>query len=147
HRVAVAQVVGRDVDPLAVDQDVTVVDDLSRGEWGRRELHAIDRGVEPALQELDQIVAGVAAASHRLFIEPPELALAVIGVVALELLLGWPLGAVVGRLLAPLAVLARAILAAVEGAFRAAPQIDAETAVDLVLRFLALAHISRIRFR
>src|SRR5919206_770378 len=76
-----------------------------------------------------------------------ETALADIGVIALQLLLGGKLGAVIRRLLAPLAVLAGAVFAPVQRALGAAPQIDAETAVDLVLRFLALAHVSRIRFR
>src|SRR5439155_1071980 len=127
-------------------QDMPVIDDLARRERGRRQLHAIDRGVEPPLQQLHQILAGIAAPPHRLLIEPTELALADIGIIALELLLGRQLGPVIGRFLAPLPVLARAVFAPVERTFRTAPQIDAETAVDLVLRFLALAHIRRIRF-
>ena len=123
-----------------------VIDQLAGGERGRHQLHAIDDRVEPALQELDQVVAGVAAPAHRLLIEPAELALAEIGVIALQLLLGGELGPEIGRLLAPLAVLAGAVFAAVERALRPAPQIDAETAIDLVFRFLALAH-RWIRFR
>src|SRR5205823_14274427 len=112
-----------------------------------RQFHAIDAGIETPLQQPDQIFAGIAAPPHRLFIEAAELPLADIRVVALQLLLGGELGPVIRRLLAPLAVLARAVFAAVERAFRPAPEIDAETAVDLVLRFLALAHFSPTRFR
>ncbi len=125
--------------PPAVDADMPVIDQLARGERCRHQLHAIDDGVEPALQQLDQIVAGVAAAAHRLLIEPAELALAEIGVIALELLLGGELGPEIGRLLAPLAVLAGAVFAAVERALRPTPQIDPEAAVDLVFGFLTLA--------
>src|SRR5204863_8833545 len=126
---------------------MAVIDDLPGGEWGRREFHAVDTGVEPALQELDQIVAGIPAPPHRLLVQLAELAFADIGVVALQLLLRHQLGAVIRRLLAPLAVLAGSIFAAIERALRPPPQIDTEPAVDLVLRFLALAHMRLIRFR
>src|ERR1051325_11885284 len=125
---------------------MAVIDDLPRGERRRGELHAVDAGIEPALQQFDQVLAGVAAAPDRLLIQFAELAFAEIGVVALQLLFRHQLGAVIGRLLAPLAVLARPVFAAIERALRPPPQIDAETAVDLVLRFLALAHPSLIRF-
>jgi hypothetical protein len=70
-----------------------------------------------------------------------ELALGNVGVVALELLLGAELHAEVGQLaLAALAVLAGAVFTAVHGALRAAPDILAHTAIDLVLRFTALSH-------
>src|SRR4029077_16320179 len=105
----------------------------ARRERGRRQLHAVDRRIEPALQQLDQVFAGIAAPPHRLFVKLAELPLADIGVVAFELLLGGQLGSAIRRFLAPLSMLAGAVFAAVEGAFRAAPQIDAETAVDLVL--------------
>src|SRR6185437_12296317 len=99
------------------------------------------------LQQFDQILAGIAAPPHRLFIEPAELALADIGIVALQLLLGGELGSIIRRLLAPLAVLAGAVFPTVEGALRTAPQIDAEASVDLVFRLGALAHRFRFRFR
>ena len=64
-----------------------------------------------------------------------------VGVVAAQLLLRLQLHAEVGELaLAALAVLAGAVFAAVHGALRAAPDILAHAAVDLVLRFSALGH-------
>src|SRR2546430_4419333 len=50
-RVAVAQLVGRDVDPLAIDQHMAVIDDLARRKRGRRQFHPIDAGIEPPLQQ------------------------------------------------------------------------------------------------
>src|SRR5262249_4219364 len=95
-----------------------------------------------AFQELDQVLAGIAAAARRLFIEPAELALAEIGVVALQLLLRHQLRPEIGRLLAALPVLARTIVAAIERALRPAPEIDVEAAVDLVLGTFSLAHLA-----
>ena len=78
----------------------------------------------------------------RLLVDAAELALADVAVVALELLLGAQLLAVVGQLAAaPLAVLAGARLALVEGALRPAPDVLAEAAVDLVLGADALGHV------
>ena len=73
-----------------------------------------------------------------------------IGVIALQLLLGAQLHAEVGELaLAALAVLAGAVFPAVHGALRAAPDILAHTAIDLVFRLTALCHrvlFDRLRF-
>jgi len=94
---------------------------------------------------LDQPLAGITAAARGLLVEAAELALADITVVALQLLLGHQLGAEVGRLLAPLPVLAGAVVAPVQGALRAAPEIDAEAPVYLVFRSCSLAHRPLIR--
>src|SRR5512135_3665577 len=88
------------------------------------------------------MLAGIAAQPDRFLIEPAELLLADIAVIALQLLLGHQLGAEIGRLLAPLAVLAGTVFAAVDRALRPAPEIDAEAPVDLVLGTLTLAHWS-----
>src|SRR3546814_3630739 len=109
---------------LAVHGDVAVVHELAGGEDGRHELGAVDHRVEPALQQADEAFAGVAAAARGLGIVAAELLLADVAVVALQLLLGLKLGAVVGRLAAPLAVLPRRILALVDGALGPAPEID-----------------------
>src|SRR5579872_5522372 len=125
---------------------MAMIDQLAGGERRRRQFHPVDGRVEPALQEADQVLAGIALAAHRLLVEAAELAFADIGVITFELLLGRKLGAVIRRFFAPLAVLPGTIFAAIERAFRTAPQIDAETPIDLVLRFLALAHSVRFRF-
>ena len=70
-----------------------------------------------------------------------ELALRNIAVVALDLLLGFELGAEIGRLaLAALAMLARPIFTLVEGTARTAPDVLAHPAIDLIFRFRALRH-------
>ena len=118
-----------------------MIDQLTRGEWCGHQLHAIDHRIEAALEQLDQIVACIAAPPVRFFIKSAELALADIGVIALELLLGGELRSEVGRLLAALAVLAGTVFAAIERALRPAPQIDAEAPINLVLRPVSFAHL------
>src|SRR5690606_2768555 len=132
------QAVGADIDLLAVDLDVAVIDELAGGEDGRHELGAIDHGLQAALQEADHVLGGVAAVARGLLVHLAELALADIAVVALQALLRHQLQTEIGGLLAALAVLARAIFAVVDGALGAAPEIDAQTAVDLVLSGNAL---------
>src|SRR5881227_431615 len=103
-------------------------------------------GVETALEDANQVLAGVTLHAAGLDIDAVELAFGDVGVVALQLLLGAELYAEVGELaLAALAMLARAIFPAVHGALRAAPDILAHTAIDLVLRLTALGH--RVLFR
>src|SRR6185437_13783284 len=88
-----------------------------------------------------QVLAGVALEAAGLDIDAVELALADVGIVALQLLLGAELHAEVGELaLAALAVLAGAVFPAVHGALRAAPDILAHAAIDLVFRLTALSH-------
>src|SRR5665213_791139 len=131
----------RDVDAAAVHLDVAVIDELACGKHGGDEFGAIDYGVETALQQADQVLAGVALHAAGFDIDAVELAFADIGVVALQLLLGAQLHAEVGELaLAALAVLAGAVFPAVDGALRAAPDILAHTAIDLVFRLTALGH-------
>src|SRR6185437_10975879 len=144
--VVIPNEVRRDVDALAIDADMAVIDELPRGEGRRHELHAVDDGIEPTLQQLDEIGAGVAASPRSLFIEAAELALADIGVIALELLLRHELRAEIGRLLAPLPMLAGTVVAAVQRALGTAPEIDPEASIDLVLRPFSLAHRRLIRF-
>src|SRR3984893_13187234 len=147
-RVAVANRVGRNIHAPTVDEDMPVIDQLTRGERCGHQLHAVNDGVEAALEQLDQIVAGIAAPPVRFFIKSAELTLADIGVITLELLLGGELRSEVGRLLAALTVLAGAVFAAIERALRAAPQIYPETAIDLVFRFLTpAAHKTQFQCR
>src|SRR5882757_4251938 len=138
--VIVLHKVRSDVDPLAVHLDVTMAHQLAAGEHGDGEFHAVDDGVQPALQQLDQVLAGVALAAHGLEIIAAQLAFGDRAVIALQPLLGHQLQAVVGWLLAALAVLAGAVFALVDRALGTAPQVDPEAAVDLVLRLRAFAH-------
>jgi hypothetical protein len=111
-----------------------VADHLPRRPDGRRELGAVDDHVEPALEQPDQILAGVALHPRRLGIGALELLLGDVAIIALQLLLGAKLDAEVRHLaLAALAVLAGAIFAAVDRALRAAEDILAHAAVELVL--------------
>ena len=109
---------------------------------GGHEFGAIDHRVEVgARQQADQVFAGVALHPAGFDVDAVELAFADVGVVALQLLLGAQLHAEVGELaLAALAVLAGAVFSLVHGALRAAPDILADTAIDLVFRLTALSH-------
>ena len=127
---------------------MAVADELTRRKYGRHELGPVDHGIETPLQQPDQVGAGIALHPDGLVVDAAELLLGNIAVVAAQLLLGLELHAVVGELaLAALAVLAGAIFTLVDGALRAAPDILAHTAVDLVLRLVALGHrVLMIRF-
>src|SRR5438552_134303 len=147
HDVAGLELVAADIDPAAVHLDVAVVDELPRGEHGGDELGAEHHGIETALQDADQVLAGVALQTAGLDIDAMELALRDVGVITLQLLLGAELHAEVGQLaLAALAVLAGTVFRAVHGALRAAPDILAHTAIDLVFRLTALGHRVLLRF-
>ncbi len=76
----------------------------------------------------------VALAARGFLVDLAELLFGDVAVIALQLLLGAQLHAEVGQLaLAALAVLAGAVFAVVDRGLRAAPDIFAQTAVDLVL--------------
>src|ERR1700733_11644575 len=120
---------------------MAVADELTGGEYGRDEFSAIDDRIEPAFQEPDHVGAGIAFQPPRLVVDAAEVPLRHVGVVALELLLGAQLHAVIRQLaLAPLPVLAGAILAFVDRTFRPPPDVLSHPAVDLVLRLMALGH-------
>ena len=104
-------------------------------------LERIHHGVETGLQQADHVLAGVAGAARGVLVIFAELPLGDVAVIALELLLGLKLGAIVGELLgAALAMLARTIGALVDGALGTAPEILADAAVELVFGIGALAH-------
>ena len=85
--------------------------------------------------------ASVAFEPPRFIVNAAEVPLRHIGVIALELLLGAQLHAVIGKLaFAALAVLTGAVFAFVDGRFRPAPNVLAQPAIDLVLRLVALGH-------
>src|SRR4051812_33863514 len=139
--VAGLELVARNVDAAAVHLDVAVVDELARGEHRGDELGAIDDRVETALQEADQVFTGIALHPAGLDIDAVELALADVGVIALELLLGAELNAEVGQLaLAALAVLAGAVFTAVYRGPWAAPDNFAPLAVVLFFSLPSLCY-------
>ena len=120
---------------------MAVAHQLARGERRRHELGAVDHRIQPALQQADHVLAGVARAARGFDIIFVELPLGDVAVIALQLLLGLKLRAVIGKLLgAALAVLARAIGALVDRALGAAPEVFAHAAVELVFGSRALAH-------
>ena len=67
--------VGRDVHLLAVDDDVAVLDQLARHVPALGEAGPVDDVVEAALQDLEQVVAGLAALAGGLFVVVAELLL------------------------------------------------------------------------
>ncbi len=77
---------------------MAVADQLARRKRGRHELGAEDDGVQAALEKPDHVLAGVAGAPRGFLVIAPELALGDVGVIALQLLLGMKLRAVVGEL-------------------------------------------------
>src|SRR5262249_58310047 len=104
--------------------DVTMADELPRGEHRRHQLGPIDHGIEPALQQPDHMGAGIALHANGFVVDAVELALGDIAVIAPQFLLGAQLHAVVGELaFAALAVLAGPVFAAGVRAVWAAPHI------------------------
>src|SRR5690606_35053868 len=91
--------VGRQVDGLAVDRDATMRDQLAGGRTGDREAHAVDDVVETRLQELQQVLAGIALLGRGLLVVVAELALQQ-AVDPLDLLLLAKLQGIVGKLAA-----------------------------------------------
>src|SRR5690242_18169783 len=86
--VADLELIAADVDAATVHLDVAVIDELARGEHGGNELGAEHRRIETALEQADQVLAGVALQAAGLDIDAVELALADVGVITLQLLLG-----------------------------------------------------------
>src|SRR5579871_3673526 len=141
HGIADLHLITCDCDALAVHLDVPMTHELTRRERRRHELGAIDEGVEAAFEQADHILASVALAPGCFLVVAPELPLGDVAVIALELLLGLKLGAIVGELLrAPLSMLTRTIGALVDGALGPAPDAFAHAAVKLVFGVCALAH-------
>src|SRR5436190_7702896 len=115
-RIALADLVRRDVHLPAVDFDVSVAHELTglgaRGGKAER----IDDVVEPQLELAQELIAGDAGVLRGALEVEPELALQQ-AVDALDLLLLAKLNAVAENLRAPAAVLAGGVVAALDGAF------------------------------
>src|SRR5688572_11255925 len=76
HDVAFAHAIAGDVDPLAVDLDVAVADDLARLRASSRPGGAVDDVVEAQLEVLQHVETGDAFAPAGLEVDVAELALA-----------------------------------------------------------------------
>ena len=126
----------------AVHADVAVADQLASGPDRRRELGAEDDHVEAALEQTDEVLRSIALHAGCFDIVLLELFLGDVAVIALQLLLGAQLNAVIADLaLAALAVLAGAIFAAVHRALGTSEDILAHAAVELVFGAGALRHV------
>ena len=120
-----------------------MADQLARRPDRRRELGAIDDHVEPALEQSDEVLRRVALHPARVDVVLLELLLGDVAVIALELLLGSELDAIVADLALPaLAMLAGAIFAAVHRALGTSEDVLAHAAVELVFGAGALRHVS-----
>ena len=120
---------------------MAVRNDLARREDGRRELGAIDDGVQAAFEQTNEVLAGVALHAAGFEIVLLELLFGDVAVIALQLLLGAQLDAIVGHLaLAALAVLTGTIFALVDRRFGTAPDILAHATVEFILGACALRH-------
>src|SRR5215831_3223193 len=115
HDLALADAVGRDRDLPAVDRHVAVPHELPRLRARGREAQGVDHVVQATLELLEQVRPGDPLAPLRLGEGQPELALQQ-PVDPLDLLLLAKLDAVTQELAAPAAVLARRIVAALDGA-------------------------------
>src|SRR5262249_47283956 len=73
--IALPQLVGRNVDALAIHQNAVMPYDLARFSARRAESHAVGHGVQPALEELQQILTRDAFAAIRLSVDLAELTL------------------------------------------------------------------------
>ncbi len=62
NRVTGLHLVRREVHGLAVDQDAAVADELTSLRAGNGETHAVDHVVQAGLEDLQQVLASVAAA-------------------------------------------------------------------------------------
>src|SRR5690606_9837822 len=127
--------IGGDIDALPIDQHMAVVDELARSEDSRHEFHAIDHRIETTLQEANEVFGGIALKTLGGFIDAAEGFLRDIAVIALQLLLGAQVNAIVGDFAAAaLAMLAGPVITAVYRAFRATPKVLAHATVNFVFR-------------
>src|SRR6478735_7992869 len=124
--VVVGDLEGRDVDLLAVDQEVAVRHELAGLAARPGEAGAVDHVVEAALEELQEVVAGLALATAGLLVVADELLLHH-AVGEARLLLLTQLQEVLGLLDAAAAVLAGGVGTLLEGSV-AADEVDTETA-------------------
>src|SRR4051812_10936528 len=118
-----------------------MTDKLAGGERRRYEFGAEHHRIQAPFEKPDHLLPGIAGLARGLLVIAPELPLGDVAVIALQLLLGMKLCAIVGELARlPLTVLTGTIGAAADRTFVAAPDILAHAAVELVFRGRALRH-------
>jgi uncharacterized membrane protein YedE/YeeE len=133
--------VRRDIDPLTVDSDMAVIDELTRSKNRYNEFGAVNNRIQTALQQTDQVLTGIAFYTFSFGIDPAELLFGQIAVIAFKLLLGAQLGAEIGQFaLAALAVLTGAIFTTIYRGFRTTPDVFTHPAVNFVLGRRAFGH-------
>ena len=141
YHVAFLDPIARDVDLFAVHLDVAVVHELTRSKDRRHELGAVDDGVQATLQQTNQVLTSVAFNPLSLSKDAAELLFGQVTIMTLQLLLGAQLQTKVAELaLAALAMLAGAIVTAVDRGFRTTPNVFAHPAVEFVLGRGAFCH-------
>src|SRR5690606_6229375 len=147
--VVLANPVGRDVDLAAVDQEVTVPHLLAGGVARLGEAGAVDHVVEPALQDLEQVLAGLAGPPAGLLVVAVELLLED-AVDAAGLLLLPELELVLRLLGTATAVLTRRVGTDLDGALRGLALLALEEelgllpAAELAVRTRVTSHFSSL---
>ena len=139
--VACCNLTAGDIALYAVYANVTVADDLASSEdrWG--ELGAVYDHVEAAFEQTDKVLRRIALHVACFMIRAPELLFGHVAVIALQLLLGAELSAVVGHLaFTALTVLTGAVFTLVDRGFRATPDVFTHPAVKFILRAFAHRH-------
>ena len=111
---------------------MAVIDELAGRENGGDEFHPVDHRVESVFKETDQVLGSVAAPARCLFVITAELALRDIAVISPEQLFSRQLRTEIRDLAATPAVLARTVIADVDGALGPTPQVDAIAPVDFI---------------
>src|SRR5439155_11534200 len=128
-------------DPIG--PNVVVADQLPGSPDRRREFRAIGDHVGALLDQSDEVLGRVPLHGDCLSVVLLELLLGNVAVIALELLLGAKLDAVVAELaLAALPVLAGTIFTAVDRALGPSEDVLAHAAVELIFGAGALRHVS-----
>ena len=119
-----------------------MADDLTCGKNGWRKLGAVYNHVQTTLKQTDKVLRRIAFHVAGFLIGALELLFSHVAIIALELLLGAQLDAVVGELaFAALTMLAWAIFAFVYRRFWTSPDVFTHPAVKFVLRAFAHRHI------
>src|SRR5208337_1442724 len=132
----------RDVNAPSIHAHMAMADELAGRKRCRNKRGSINDSIETPLKKSDEVFGRIAPEPRGLRIDEPELALGDVRVIALQLLLCLQLRSEVrGLSPAALAMLARSIFALVERAFRTAPEIFPEAAINFMFGADALCHV------